>query len=71
MNIVIKQGRLMDASQSLDQVKDLYISAGKIVAIGEAPAGFKADQTLDASGKWVLPGLVDLCARLREPGSEF
>ncbi len=71
MNIVIKQGRLMDASQQLDQVKDLYISAGKIIAIGEAPADFKADQTLDASGKWVLPGLVDLCARLREPGSEY
>ncbi len=71
MNIVIKQGRLIDASQQLDQVKDLYLSGGNIVAIGEAPAGFKADQTLEASGKWVLPGLVDLCARLREPGSEY
>lgn len=71
MNILITQGRLMDASQQLDQVQDLYISAGKIVGIGEAPKGFKPDQTLDAQGKWVLPGLVDLCARLREPGSEY
>lgn len=71
MNILITQGRLMDASQQLDQVQDLYISAGKIVGIGEAPTGFKPDQTLDAQGKWVLPGLVDLCARLREPGSEY
>lgn len=71
MNIVIKQGHLMDASQQLDQVKDLYISGGRIVGIGQAPNGFKADQSLDAQGKWVLPGLVDLCARLREPGSEY
>ena len=71
MNILIKNGHIMDASQQLDQVKDLYISQGRIVAIGDAPAGFQADQILDASGKWVLPGLVDLCARLREPGSEY
>lgn len=71
MNIVIEQGRLMDGSQQLDQVSDLFISAGKIVGIGQPPAGFVADQTLNASGKWVLPGLVDLCARLREPGSEY
>jgi dihydroorotase len=71
MNIVIKQGRLIDASQQLDAVQDIYISENKIVAIGEAPSGFKAEQTLVAHGKWVLPGLVDLCARLREPGSEY
>ncbi|SDK18570.1 dihydroorotase [Methylophilus rhizosphaerae] len=71
MNILIKNGHVMDAGQQLDQVKDLYISQGKIAAIGDAPAGFTADHVLDASGKWVLPGLVDLCARLREPGSEY
>lgn len=71
MNILIKQGRVLDPSQSLDQVTDLYIRDGQIAAIGQAPAGFVADQTLDAHGKWVLPGLVDLCARLREPGSEY
>ena len=71
MNIVIRQGRVIDASQQLDQVSDVYISDDKIVAIGDAPANFKTDQTVDADGKWVLPGLVDLCARLREPGSEY
>ena len=71
MNIVIQQGRIIDASQQLDQVADLYVTDGKIAAIGKAPAGFQADQTIDASGKWILPGLVDLCARLREPGSEY
>lgn len=71
MNIVIQQGRIIDASQQLDQIADLYVTDGKIAAIGQAPAGFQADQTIDASGKWILPGLVDLCARLREPGSEY
>lgn len=71
MNLVIEQGRILDASQNLDQVADLYIADGKVLAIGQAPANFKAEQTLNAQGKWVLPGLVDLCARLREPGSEY
>lgn len=71
MNTVIQQGRIIDASQQLDQIADLYVTDGKIAAIGQAPAGFQADQTIDATGKWILPGLVDLCARLREPGSEY
>ncbi|MDP8568728.1 dihydroorotase [Methylophilus aquaticus] len=71
MNILIQQGRIIDASQQIDRVADLYVTDGKIAAIGQAPAGFQADQTIDATGKWILPGLVDLCARLREPGSEY
>jgi dihydroorotase len=51
-------------------VTDLHVADGKIVAIGVAPAGFTADQTLDASGLVVAPGLVDLAARLGEPGGE-
>ena len=49
----------------------MHIAAGKIVAIGAAPGGFSADRTIDASGKIVCPGLVDLSARLREPGFEY
>lgn len=71
MNILIQQGRLIDPASQHDSVTDLYISDGLIQAIGAPPADFVADRTIDASGKWVLPGLVDLCARLREPGSEY
>ena len=70
MNIEITNGRLVDAARPLDQVASLYLAGGKIHAIGKSPAGWKADQVIDASGKIVCPGLVDLCARLREPGLE-
>src|SRR5690606_35469953 len=60
--------RVIDPASGLDRVTDLYLDATKIVAIGEAPAGFEAGQTLDADGLVAAPGLVDLCAALREPG---
>lgn len=71
MNIHIQQGRVIDPAQSLDQVTDVFISDGRITAIGAAPTGFVAHQTIHAQNQWVIPGLVDLCARLREPGSEY
>lgn len=71
MKIHIKNGRLIDPRNGIDAVRDLYIAAGKVVAVGAAPAGFGANRTLDATGKIVCPGLVDLSARLREPGFEY
>ena len=71
MKIHIKGGRVIDPASGLDAELDLYIAAGKIVAIGEAPMGFSANRTIDASGLVVCPGLVDLSARLREPGFEY
>lgn len=70
MKILIKNGRLIDPKNNIDTTQDIYIAAGKIVGIGSGPAGFEATQTLDASGLLVLPGLMDLSARLREPGFE-
>jgi dihydroorotase len=71
MKIHIKGGRLIDPQNGIDATRDIYIAAGKVVAIGAAPDGFSANRTLDASGKIVCPGLVDLSARLREPGFEY
>ncbi|MBL8522283.1 MAG: dihydroorotase [Betaproteobacteria bacterium] len=68
--IEINNGRLIDAANKLDQVQSLYIEGERIAAVGNAPVGWKADKVIDASGKMVCPGLIDLCARLREPGSE-
>ena len=51
--------------------QDLFIADGRIAAVGSAPAGFKADRIIDAAGLAVCPGLVDLSARLREPGFEY
>lgn len=70
MKIRIKNGRVIDPASQFDARQDLYISHGKIVAIGEQPEGFDADKTIDATGLIVCPGLVDLSVRVREPGQE-
>jgi len=71
MKIHIKGGRLIDPKSGVDAKKDVYITAGKIVAIGDAPSGYTANRVIDAAGLVVCPGLVDLAARLREPGFEY
>ncbi|MHB1678634.1 MAG: dihydroorotase [Sulfuriferula sp.] len=71
MKIQIKNGRIIDPKSRLDQIADLYIAAGKIVAIGAEPDSFHANRVIDASACIVCPGLVDLAARLREPGFEY
>ena len=71
MKIQIKNGRLIDPKNKVDGKQDLFIAAGKIVGIGKAPDGFIANQVIDAAGLIVCPGLVDLSARLREPGFEY
>jgi dihydroorotase len=67
MKILIRNGRVIDPASGRDQVADLAIASGRIVAIGPV-ADFGADQVIDATGWVVAPGLVDLAARLREPG---
>lgn len=68
--IRISNGRIIDPASRLDQVTDLYIVDGRIAAIGEKPADFRPDSEIDATGQLVCPGLIDLCARTREPGEE-
>jgi len=70
MKILIKNGRLVDPASGLDQIGDLAITSGRISAIGAASADFAADRVIDATGMIVAPGLVDLAARLKEPGHE-
>ncbi|AYH45392.1 dihydroorotase [Azoarcus sp. DN11] len=71
MKIRITNGRLIDPANGLDDKRDLYVADGKIVATGAAPDGFAAERTIDASKLVVAPGLIDLAARLREPGFEY
>ena len=69
--IRIKNGRLIDPKNAVDQSTDLFISDGKILALGSAPAGFIADREIDASGCIVCPGLVDISAGLPSLDSEL
>lgn len=70
MKLLIKGGRLIDPASGLDTVGDLAIAGSRVVAIGEVSPDFTPETTLDAAGRVVAPGLVDLAARLREPGHE-
>ena len=70
MRLWIRNGRLVDPANKTDAVQDLWIADGRILALGTAPDGFDAERTIDAGGLVVCPGLIDLCAQLREPGEE-
>ena len=69
-NILITNGRVVDPASGLDRKADVAIADGKVFAIGDVSSEFRAERTLDAQGCLVVPGLVDLAARLREPGYE-
>ncbi len=70
MRIHIQHGRLIDPANRIDDRHDLYIADSQVVGIDKAPDGFHTDQVIDANGQIVIPGLIDLNARLREPGQE-
>ncbi|QJR16876.1 dihydroorotase [Usitatibacter palustris] len=71
MRITIEGARVVDPASGRDETASLHIDQGRIAAIGKAPDGFRAEETIDAKGLVACPGLVDLCARLREPGFEY
>ena len=72
LKLHIKGGRLIDPANGIDRLADIFVADGLIVGAGDTPlANFSPTSVLDASGCVVCPGLVDLCARLREPGFEY
>ncbi len=70
MKIEIVNGHLIDPKNDIDQIVDVYIADGKVAALDKAPQDWHAEQTINAESKFVLPGLVELSASLREPGQE-
>jgi len=71
MNLLIKNGRVIDPSQKIDDMLDVLVENGLIKEIGKglsAPAGV---ETIDAGGKYVVPGLIDMHVHLRDPGLEY
>lgn len=71
MNILIENGRVIDPKNGVDRSTALYVVDGKVAGLGEAPAGFTAEQTIDATGCVVCPGLIDLGARLNSIEAEL
>ena len=70
-SVHIKGGRLIDPRNQIDAKQDVFVSDGKIASLGRPPSGFRAERTIDAANLVVCPGLIDLSARLREPGFEY
>ncbi len=71
MKIHIKNGRIIDPKNGTDAVQDLFIAAGKVLSVGRTPEAFHPNRVIDAGNRVVCPGLIDLSARLREPGFEY
>ena len=67
---LIRHGRIVDPASGRDEAADVALAEGRIVAIGRVPEGFVPERVIEAAGCIVAPGLVDLAARLREPGHE-
>ena len=72
MRLLIRNGRVIDPASGRDEVADVAVAGDRIIAIAVSGAvrDFDAERTIDATGLVVAPGLVDLAARLREPGQE-
>ena len=71
MKTEIRGARVVDPAANREENASIFIADGRIAAVGRAPDGFRADETIDAAGLVACPGLVDLSARLREPGFEY
>ncbi len=68
--LIIRNGRVVDPASKLDKIADVLIEDGRIAAVGERLAVTGAER-LDASGRVVAPGFIDMHVHLREPGFEY
>ena len=71
MNLLIKNGRIVDPVNHVDQVADLLIEDGKVMQIAQEIPVTPDTEAIDAAGQWVVPGFIDVHTHLREPGFEY
>lgn len=71
MGLVIKNGHVVDPANGVDGLHTLYVNDGFVAGVGDPPDDFETEREIDAAGLYVCPGLIDLRARLREPGQEY
>jgi dihydroorotase len=73
--LLIKNGRVIDPANGIDDQRDIIIEQGTIVEVRPGGTGKEkehgAEQIIDARGKIVVPGLIDMHVHLREPGHEY
>jgi dihydroorotase len=68
--LLIRGGRVIDPASGVDGPREVLIRDGKVAEVSDRPLNVQGARLLDAAGKWVVPGLVDLHVHLREPGQE-
>ena len=74
MSLWIKNGHLLDPANNRNEICDLYVKDGKVACVGSLSSDKMLDEdvtVIDAAGKYVMPGFVDLHVHLREPGFEY
>jgi len=71
MNLLIKNGRVIDPTQGIDEILDLLVENGRVSKLGKGLTPPADCETFDADGKYVVPGLIDMHVHLREPGLEY
>ena len=71
MSLVIRGGRVIDPANNVDGVQDLLVENGKIARLGRNLAAPADVEVVDATGKIVCPGFIDMHVHLREPGQEY
>lgn len=71
MKLEINNAHIIDPANKIDQVTRLFIDGHKIVCVEHTPDGWNSDKTINADGRYLFPGFVDIAARLREPGQQF
>jgi len=71
MNLLIKGGRVIDPSQGIDDTLDVVVENGLVKEIGKGLSAPVGGETVDAAGKYVVPGLIDMHVHLRDPGLEY
>ncbi len=69
--VVIQGGRVIDPASGVDAVRTVVLRDGKVAAVAERAEAPSGARVVDARGKWVTPGFVDLHVHLREPGQEY
>ncbi|HEU4620999.1 MAG TPA: dihydroorotase [Burkholderiaceae bacterium] len=71
MKLLLQNAHVIDPANAMDRIADIAIADGRVVAVGSTPADFTPERIVDVSGLVAAPGLVELSARLREPGQEY
>ena len=70
-SMLIRGGRVIDPAASIDAVQDVLIEHGKVARVGGGLTAPPGTLQIDATGKWVCPGFIDMHVHLREPGHEY